>query len=147
MDAPTEDHPASQGPPPSDVAPSTRTQRLARYWDSHATRLIVAGGLALGLLAGLALWHRSSSGGTGGTGHFLFDVVVLGLLVGAPLAMLALALINWAVGFLGGICIILVGDFLYLMSTRRNGEAAHAGDVRAQARIDHWKRWQKKWTR
>lgn len=141
------DDPTSQRPPPSGVAPPPRSQRLARFWDSHATRLIVGGGLALGLLTGVVLWHRDATGGTGGTGQFLFDVLVLGLLVAAPLAMLALALTNWAVGFLGGICIILLGDLLYWLSTRRHGEAARAGDANAQAKIDHWKRWQKKWTR
>ena len=85
--------------------------------------------------------------GTGGTGQFFFDVVVLGLLVCAPLAMLALAITNWAVGFVGGMFIILLGDLLRRVSTKRNGEAAGAGDVQAQAKIDHWKRWQKQWTR
>ena len=136
-DPPTRRAPPSPGPP-------TRSLQLARFWDSHATRLIVGGGLALGLLTGVVLWHRDN---TGGAGHFVLDVVVLGLVVAAPLFMLALALTNWAVGFLGPICIILVGDLLYWMSTRRNGAAAEAGDARAQARIDHWKRWQKKWTR
>ena len=96
---------------------------------------------------GVVLWHRAAVNGTGGTGHFVLDVVVLGLVVAAPLAMVALALTNWAVGFLGGICIIMVGDLLYWASTRRNGAAARAGDARARARIDHWKRWQKEWTR
>ena len=99
------------------------------------------------MLAGLVLWHRSSTNGTGGTGQFVFDVVLLGLVVCAPLAMLALAITNWAVGFLGGMFVILVGDVLHRVSVKRNGDAAEAGDVQAQARIDHWKRWQKKWTR
>jgi hypothetical protein len=95
----------------------------------------------------VVLWHRNSTNGTGGTGHFFFDVVLLGLVVCAPLAMLALAITNWAVGFLGGMFIILLGDLLHWVSTKRNGEAAEAGDAQARARIDHWKRWQKKWTR
>lgn len=92
----------------------------------------------------MVIWRRDD---TGGTGHFLLDVVVLGLLVCAPLAMVVLAVTNWAVGFLGGMCIILLGDLLCWLSTKRNGEAALAGDSEAQRRIDHWKRWQKKWTR
>ena len=141
------DDPTPPRPLPSNATGPVRSQRLARSWDSHAARLIVGGGLVLGLLTGLALWHRSSTGGTGGTGPFVFDVVVLGLLIGAPLAMLALALTNWVVGFLAGMCVVLVGDLLCWLSTRRNRQAAHAGDAGAQARIDHWKRWQKKWTR
>ena len=141
------DDPTSGRPPSSNPLPPTRSQRLARFWDSHSTRLIVGGGFALGFLTGLVLWHRSSTSGTGGTGQFLFDAVFLGLVVCAPLAMLALAITNWAVGFLGGMVIILLGDLLYRVSTKRNGEAAKAGDAQAQARIDRWKRWQKKWTR
>lgn len=95
----------------------------------------------------MALWHRNSTSGTGGTGHFFFDTLVLGLVVCGALAMLALAFTNWAVGFLGGMLIILLGDLLYWVSMKRHGEAAQAGDAQAQAKIDRWKRWQKKWTR
>jgi hypothetical protein len=147
VDDPTVDGPTTPRARSSDAAGRARSQRLARYWDAHATPLIIGGGLCLGLLTGVVLWHRAASGGTGGSGRFLIDVVVLGLVVAAPLAMVLLALTNWAVGFLGGMCILVLGDLLCFLSTRRNGEAAHAGDARAQARIDRWKRWQKKWTR
>jgi hypothetical protein len=113
----------------------------------YHTRLIIGGGLALGLLTGLVLWRGNSTSGSGGTGQFFFYVVLIGLIVCAPLAMLALAITEWAVGFLGGLFIILFGDFCHWVSTKRNGEAAKAGDAKAQARIDRWKSWQKEWTR
>jgi hypothetical protein len=61
--------------------------------------------------------------------------------------MVALRLTDWAVGFVGGFFIILLGDLFHWFSARRNGDAANAGDVEARARIDRWRRWQKKWTR
>jgi hypothetical protein len=96
------------------------------------------------LLTGLVIWHRDS---TKGTGQFFFDVVVLGLIVGAPLAMLLLALTDRLVGLLGGLFVIVLGELLCWVSTKRNGEAAKVGDAKALARIDRWKRWQKKWSR
>lgn len=98
-------------------------------------------------MTGLVFWHRDSTGGTGGSEQFFFDVVVVGLVVCAPLAMLALALTDWAVGFLGGLFIILLGDLFRWLSTQRNGKAAKAGDAEARAKIDRWKRWQKRWAR
>lgn len=85
--------------------------------------------------------------GGGGTGSFLFDVVLIGLVLCAPLAMLALVLVDKAVAVLGGLFVVLVGNFFYRVSQRRNGEAADAGDIEARARVDRWKKWQKKWTR
>ena len=120
---------------------------VSDFWDLHATRVIVGGGVALGLLTGLTLWHRDSSHGTGGIGPFLFDVVVIGLILCAPLAMLALALTDRVVAFLGGLFVILVGNLLYWISFKRNGSAAKAGDAKALAKVDRWKRWQKKWMR
>jgi hypothetical protein len=98
-------------------------------------------------LTGLVLWHRDAVSGGGGTGSFLFDVVLIGLVLCAPLAILALVLTDRAVAFLGGLFVILVGNMLYRVSKRRNGEAADAGDTEARARVDRWKKWQKKWTR
>ena len=140
------DEKTSRRPQSSDLPPP-RSHRLFRFWDLHATHFIVGGGLALGLMTGLVFWHRDSTGGTWGSGQFFFDVVVVGIVVCAPLAMLALALTDWAVGFFGGLFIILLGDLFHWLSTQRNGGAAKAGDTEAQARIDHWKRWQKKWAR
>ncbi len=131
----------------SDLPPPTRSRRLAHVWDLKRTRLIIGGGLTLGLLTGLVLWHGDSTSGKGGTGQFLFDVALLGLIVCAPLATLALAIADRAAGFLGGLFVILFGDFGYWVSTKRNGEAAKAGDANAQAKTDRWKRWQKEWTR
>ena len=85
--------------------------------------------------------------GGGGTGSFLFDVVLIGLVLCAPLAMLALVLVDKAVAVLGGLFVVLVGNVFYRASQRRNGEAAAAGDIEARARVDRWKKWQKKWTR
>jgi len=98
-------------------------------------------------LTGLTFWHRDSARGTGGIGPFLFDVVVIGLILCAPLATLALALTDRAVAFLGGLFVILVGNLLYWISFKRNGAAAKAGDAKARAKVDRWKKWQKKWTR
>ena len=61
--------------------------------------------------------------------------------------MLALALTDRVVAFLGGLSVILVGNLLYWISFKRNGSAAKAGDAKALAKVDRWKRWQKKWTR
>ena len=127
--------------------PPRCSQRVSDFWDLHAPRVIVGGGVALGLLTGLTLWHRDSTRGTGGIGPFLFDVVVVGLILCAPLAMLALALTDRVVALLGGLFVILVGNLLYWISFKRNGAAAKAGDATARAKIDRWKRWQKKWTR
>lgn len=93
------------------------------------------------------LWHRDAASGGGGIGSFLFDVVLIGLVLCAPLAILTLVLTDRAVAFLGGLFVVLLGNVLYAVSQRRNGEAADAGDAAARARVDRWKTWQKKWTR
>ena len=140
------DDPTPEPPAPSDSTSPRLSQRLSGFWDLHAIRFIVGGGVALGLLAGLVLWHRDAASGGGGIGSFLFDVVLIGLVLCAPLAILALVLTDRAVAFLGGVFVILVGNMLYRVSQRRNGAAADAGDTEAQARLDRWKKWQKKWT-
>jgi membrane protein YqaA with SNARE-associated domain len=95
----------------------------------------------------LVLWHRDAASGGGGIGSFLFDVVLIGLVLCAPLAILALVLTDRAVAFLGGLIVVLLGNVFYGVSQRRNGKAADAGDAAARARVDRWKKWQKKWTR
>jgi hypothetical protein len=141
------DDPTPAPPAPSDPTAPRLSQRLSGFWDLHAIRFIVGGGVALGLLAGLVLWHRDAASGGGGIGSFLFDVVLIGLVLCAPLAILALVLTDRAVAFLGGVFVILVGNVLYRVSQRRNGPAAAAGDAEARARVDRWKKWQKEWTR
>ena len=47
---------------------------------------------------GLVLWHRDSKAGAGGTGQFISDVVVVGFIVGALLAMVLLVIIGAWIG-------------------------------------------------
>lgn len=77
----------------------------------------------------------------------MVDVLLIGLLLFGSIAVVGLALINWIVGFLGGLFVVWAGSVLVGLATRRYGAKALAGDAVAQAKIDGWKRWQKKWTR
>jgi len=91
----------------------------------------------------LVFWYQDSTRGTGGTGQFFFDVVFVGLIVVAPLAMLAIAITAVLVEFIRGLLVFAFSDLGLWLSKKRNGEAARNGDARAQARIDRWMRWRK----
>jgi hypothetical protein len=76
---------------------STRVKRPATFWVSHSVGLIVGSGFVVGLVLGLALWYRDSTSGTAGLAQLVFDVVFLGLVVGALLAMLLIVIVGaWA---------------------------------------------------
>ncbi len=69
-----------------------------------------------------------------------FVLVVVGLAV--LMVAYAVVLVSLAFFLLRGVFIILFGDLCRWVSVRRNEEAAKAGDAKAQAKIDRWKKWE-----